>query len=290
MYVGTVTSGLVANAIKYSSTSASLTIGGSAVLTVGAGIRANGTASLNYNQSGGTVTVGRYSREAGEPTFELTAGGQFTMSGGTIIVVRGGINDSESTQILTTTNNVTGGTFQITNANTPTGNHRVRLNSPVWNLSLPFASYNGQIDFNTYDVVVLNDFTMNLGGTGSVFFQNNIDLRVDGTFTLTSGTITGTNLARTLDVNNFVQNGGTFNMLGTNVNSSLQISGNFTKTAGTFNIPATTGTVTFDGASTPQTVSSNTGLTFNNVIINNSATETGLPPLGIWMHKPMPVL
>jgi hypothetical protein len=291
LIVGTITTGLVANSIKYSSTSAAVTIGGTATLTVGTGLRANGTAALVYTQSGGTLTVGRYGRETGEPTFEITthANSQFNMSGGTIVVVRGGVNDSESTQILSATNTVSGGTFQITNANTPTGNHRVRLRAPVYDLSLPYASYSGQIDFNTYDVVVQNNFTQDLGASGSVYFQDGEDLRVDGTLTLTSGTLTGTNLARTLDVNNFTQNGGTFSLLGTTVASTLSISGNFNKTAGTFTIPTTAGTTTFDGTSTPQTVASNATLTFFNVTLNNSAsggvvqlTNTDLNVNGNW--------
>jgi hypothetical protein len=57
------------NSIIYQSPSAELLVEGG-TLTVATGIRANG-GILNYTQSGGTVTVGRYSTEDGSPIFGI---------------------------------------------------------------------------------------------------------------------------------------------------------------------------------------------------------------------------
>jgi hypothetical protein len=89
--IGTDVSGVSQNSIIYQSQSPSaelLVEGGT--LTVATGIRANG-GILNYTQSGGTVTVGRYSTENGSPIFGIATGGQFNMTGPNAVlnIVRG---------------------------------------------------------------------------------------------------------------------------------------------------------------------------------------------------------
>ena len=190
-------------------------------------IRAAGGSSglASYDQSGGTVILrGRFQRtpssyssvsdlinapintvRANIGSLDGTVGTMninsadnvFTMSGGTIKIydacdVGGKILDifSSSSNI-----NVTGGTVEII-PTTGTGvsdaaTFYIASNAEIGNLIINRASGSTGVNLNTYDLEVLQDFTLQSG----TFDANNLDVTIGGDFTIENGTTytTGTN-------------------------------------------------------------------------------------------------
>jgi hypothetical protein len=296
--IGTDVSGVSQNSIIYQSQSPSaelLVEGGT--LTVATGIRANG-GILNYTQSGGTVTVGRYSTENGSPIFGIATGGQFNMTGPNAVlnIVRGRNSANDIADLLigdVASPTAPQGTIQIFTTDTPVNavpsqqgfiydiNSNVRL--PNVNIGVgQDVNYNvgSRSGAGTQTLDIRGNLTINTTGTCQVRLwringntaQDVQSVTVGGNFTLISGTIVMAN-ASTFNVRgNFAQNGGNFNQ-GTAPNASLLVGGNFTLAGGTFNTFVNT---TFNGNTTPQVITrtggSPTTLTFQNFTINNTAT------------------
>jgi hypothetical protein len=296
--IGTDVSGVSQNSIIYQSQSAELLVEGG-TLTVATGIRANG-GILNYTQSGGTVTVGRYSTEDGFPIFGIADNGQFNMTGPNAVlnIVRG--RNSANTIADLLIGNVSSptapqGTIQIFTTDTPVN----AVTSPAQlgfiydinsNVRLPNVNIGVGQDVNynvgsrngagTQTLDIRGNLTINTTGTCQVRLwringntaQDVQSVTVGGNFTLISGTIVMANTSTFNVRGNFAQNGGNFNQ-GTAPNASLLVGGNFTLAGGTFNTFVNT---TFNGNTTPQVITrtggSPTTLTFQNFTINNTAT------------------
>ncbi|MCK6542489.1 T9SS type A sorting domain-containing protein [bacterium] len=133
---------------------------------------------LNYTQSAGTVSVSRYQAESANSTaygvsdFTLrSTTGVFTMSGGTLNVVRRGASSNGRGLLILVGSNysVSGGTVQILTSNF-TGNFNcvVHSDAPFWNLIIGAGtSYTANIGGSNSaatNCTVLNDFTLNIGG------------------------------------------------------------------------------------------------------------------------------
>jgi hypothetical protein len=294
--IGTDVSGVSQNSIIYQSQSAELLVEGG-TLTVATGIRANG-GILNYTQSGGTVTVGRYSTEDGSPVFGIADNGQFNMTGPNAVlnIVRGRNSANNIADLFI--GNVSSptapqGTIQIFTTDTPVNavpsqlgfiydiNSNVRL--PNVNIGVgQDVNYNvgSRSGAGTRTLDIRGNLTINTTGTCQVRLwringttaQDVQSVTVGGNFTLISGTIVMANTSTFNVRGNFAQNGGNFNQ-GTAPNASLLVGGNFTLAGGTFNTFVNT---TFNGNTTPQVITrtggSPTTLTFQNFTINNTAT------------------
>ncbi|MDW8466444.1 MAG: hypothetical protein RML35_09815 [Chloroherpetonaceae bacterium] len=297
--IGTDPSGVTFNSILYSSPSAELIVEGGA-LTVSTSIRANGGV-LSYTQSGGTVTVGRYSAENGFPIFGITSGGQFNMTGASAVlsIVRGRNSTNTDADLLiasgVTTPTNPQGTIQIFTGDTPadaaTGPTQLGfiydINSAVRlpNVSIGVGNavnYNvgARAGAGTQTLDIRGNLTINTTGTCQVRLwringnsaQDQQSVTIAGNFTLTSGTIVMAD-GSTFNVRgNFVQNGGNFNQ-GATPNANLLVGGNFTLAGGTFNTFVNT---TFNGTTTPQVITRTGGspatLTFQNFTLNNTAS------------------
>lgn len=164
-------------------------------LTVGAQIRratSVATGSLNYIQSGGTVSIGTQS--SGSTTrgmFEvLNIGSNFNMSGGTIILSRSnGSSSFASFYLSPTTHSATGGTIQIGNTDTPV-NQTFLINTEK-------SIYNFTVHSANSPVAILDVNPLKVKGNiniqGGTLNSNNLDLFVSGDFNNNGIYIPGTN-------------------------------------------------------------------------------------------------
>jgi len=166
--------------------SSSFTMNGGA-LNIAGRFTSNNTAGVGtFTLANGTITVGTVGNtgnNALNSLFFIGSGTQFNMSGGVINIQSdntGGVNSHEY-RVTATSSNVTGGTVQIGNALTVSGEvFQVYSVPPIFNLSLNAA--------NSPAVTLLSSVTVN--GTLTLT-ANHI---TTGTFTLTigpAGTITG---------------------------------------------------------------------------------------------------
>ena len=113
------------------------------------------------------------------------------MSGGTIVVKKASSHTIADMIISSTTNTVTGGTLQIGNASTPTG-QTIRINStaPIYNFVVN-ATNSPTAQLVTNPLTVKNDVTI----AGGTLNANNLNMNVggnwtnNGTFTPGSGTV-----------------------------------------------------------------------------------------------------
>ncbi|PIO47054.1 MAG: hypothetical protein CMR00_12450 [[Chlorobium] sp. 445] len=299
--IGTDASGVSQNSIIYQSPSAELLVEGG-TLTVATGIRAN-AGVLNYTQSGGTVTVGRYSTEDGFPIFGIVAGpnAAFNMTGPSAVlnIVRGRNSSNIVADLLIA--NVASptspqGTIQIFTGDTPqnavTGplqlgfiydiNSAVRLPNVSIGVGQPI-NYNvgsrngagaqtldirGNLTVNTLGSCQVRLWRIN--GTSAQDIQS---VTIAGDFTLTNGTIVMGNTTTFNVRGSFVQSNGNLNQ-GATPNANLLVGENFTLAGGIFNTFANT---TFNGTTTTTQVILRTGgspnpLTFQNFTIDNTAT------------------
>lgn len=224
------------------------------------------------------------------------AGSTFNMSGGSIIIQREGgtgAQDLGYTVIGISNSAVTGGTLQIGNSLTPTG-QTMRINSSARIGNLLVNSANATTMLITNDLTVTNNITIfsgtlnsnNLGitlggnwlntgaftpGTATVTFNgtnqsitkttgeifNNLTLSGSGTKTLGGAVATNGNLtigtATTFDI--------TTNNYAVNVNGNWANNGTFL---------SQNGTVTFNGT-VAQTIGGTAVTNFKNITLNNSA-------------------
>ncbi|MBX7150528.1 T9SS type A sorting domain-containing protein [bacterium] len=255
IYVGTQPDGDVQNSIIYSGSQAKIFASGAGLLQVGSGITAAaGTVALNYTQSGGTVTVGRYSSEAGG-IFEISshANSAFIMTAGNLNIVRGG----GGILIRNVTSAITpGGTIQIGNADTPvneTFGYTISNTINLPNIIIGGGSYNGTVGV--------------ISGTGP-----NFGWIIRGNFTLNRGTFRTYSTAPNSDPvplsiagNLAIQNG----TLALGQPATMTIGGNFTQTGGTFTPNASS--VRFNGNTTPQVIDVGGSLSLNSIDISNTA-------------------
>jgi len=149
----------------------------------------SGTSTTTYSQSAGTVTCGTSGSTSGSTgIFDISeTGSSFTMSNGTIVIVRANANFTGGDYlVLASTNNVTGGTIQIGNSGTP-ASQTIEINStvPVYNLSMNTTN-SPVARLLTSALAVKKDLTI---GSGSTFNSNNLNITVSGTW-VNNGTYT----------------------------------------------------------------------------------------------------
>jgi hypothetical protein len=200
--------------ILYEGTTSAIIVSGGE-LNVAERIRQNSASStLRYNQSGGIVRVARFKSDIAsvnttdEADFNMPiAGGSFTMSGGTLEVVRRNMGAAGAGGIAirinaTTTANVTGGTVHVLTANA-SGSSGTAISSgvPFYNLILGngTVAYDvGSPDATPQTLRVLNDLTVNLGTTGQLRLyrvrtggagDDNINLTVGGNLNIATGSL-----------------------------------------------------------------------------------------------------
>ena len=241
MTVGTT----IAHFITLSNAAATLLQVNGGTLNVSGGITSATTASAGtYTQTGGTVTVARVGANT-QDTLVLGSATTFNMSGGTLALQIGNASTNDI-NILSATQNVTGGTIQMGGVAgnpfliTNTGGGSVSL----WNLVILTAG-NTSVQLGT-TTNVLNDLTIN---TGAALVENGaFALNIgggnlsgvwtnNGTFTQSTSTVTFTGTSATQAIggtsattfNNLVINKGSNDLT---VNTSPTVNGTLTFTKG----------------------------------------------------------
>jgi hypothetical protein len=209
--IGDDLTGVQENSILYTIGNAGITVEGG-TLTVGMAIRPNpDAATLVYTQSGGLVQVAdnKPTTETGNDaiadfSIATVSGSEFTMSGGTLEVVRrNNLGDGKGLRIASgITHNVTGGTVRVVTAETTGGTDRdigISTGAPFWNLEIGEAGspYNGSVGGNPieYTLTVLNDFTLNINesfklhraNSGSPSGNDEFDMHIGGNLTVERG-------------------------------------------------------------------------------------------------------
>jgi hypothetical protein len=192
---GTLNVGSVSgNSINYVSGSV-ITINGGVVNVTGRIARDTGAIgnTVTYSQSGGTVTVVTVgSSSSTRAGFDIGApGSSFTWSGGTIAIQRATSNSSDYLNVASTSN-VTGGTLQIGNSNTP-ASQIIKINStvPIFNFAVN-STNSPSAQLVTNSPAVKGNITI----SGGTLDANNLAISIagnfsnSGTFTPGSGTVT----------------------------------------------------------------------------------------------------
>ncbi|MEQ1854473.1 MAG: hypothetical protein ABMA01_23120, partial [Chthoniobacteraceae bacterium] len=234
--------------LRFTNTAGSaFTMDGGALNISGRWTSVNATDSVIYNQSGGTLTVGTVGNSlATFGPFFLGSGASssFTMSGGSIAIVRVSTAGADEYDNRAPTSNVTGGTVQIGNASTPAGqNFGIDTVPPVWDLVI--NNTNSPTATIQAALTVRDDVTIN---TGATLNANNLNISVgngnasgnwtnSGTFTAGTGTVTFTGTSATATIggtaattfNNFTINKASNNLT---IATTPTINGALTFTSG----------------------------------------------------------
>jgi hypothetical protein len=177
---------------------------------------------INFNMSGGTMTVGTVDNSGNTATFDIpSAGSIFTMSGGTIVIQThsSGITTPNDYRNVASTQNITGGTVQFGNASTPAA-----TTFQVAGQSSATTSYAPNVVINT-----TNSPTVSLIGS------NITDLVIKGNLTINTGTTLNAN-AKNIALTGDWNNSGTFTSTGSTVTFNGSGAQGITKAGGeTFN-------------------------------------------------------
>lgn len=282
-------------------------------LYVNGQIRRNTTntlGSLNYNQSNGTVTIAGRNSVATRGKLEITnTGSDFSMSGGTLLLVNGGGTTYGDVLLTPETSSVTGGTITYGNTNTATTTFSMNSNVSIYNLTIDATTTTKTLTINVNPLTILNDITIN---GNSVLNLNGWDLTLGHDLTnnntsnatgVTSGGFRTGSTTQTTTLNGTTTqtiNGVTGNLtnfanlvnsststVSVAANSNLYINSDLTLSSGTFNNgnsnvtvigdvdnsathSSGTGALIFAGTQ-KQTISGNGNGNFGNVTINNSS-------------------
>lgn len=189
------------NYIEYTASTQTQIDISSGTLTVGSQIRRgflSTTGILHYNQTGGTVIVGRYEVPSNErATFEiLNTGSSFTHTGGTLTIVREQPNANVAGFIFQPESSNATADIIIGNANTP-ASHTIDIDASKAIGSLIISNAPTSLTAR----LLINDLTVNTNLTidaGSTFNTNGLDINIGGGFT-NNGTFTGTGSTTTFN-------------------------------------------------------------------------------------------
>ncbi|HEY5750368.1 MAG TPA: T9SS type A sorting domain-containing protein [Chryseolinea sp.] len=266
--------GTTDNTIEYAATGSPTIVASGGSLNVRGQVRrstASSQGGLVYNQSGtSVVAVGMASATATtRGVFEiLSPGSSFSMTGGTLRIVRGsGSGAIADLYLQPASNTVSGGTIEI---GTGATSQTVDINSiiPVYNVSVTGTTNTAHLEFN--GLTLRGSLSI---GAGNIFQASGFDVNVAGNFTnLNTSNATGISaggyqpgsLSQTTTLN------------GTTANQSMTgVAGNLTNFA-TLNIinTFTGGSVTLQ-PSTNLYVSSTLGM-YNGVLAGNANTITAI--------------
>jgi len=200
IYVGPTNGATVNNNdIEYSSSgSSSMDVRGG-LLFVNGQIRRNPSNSggiLNYNQAGGTVTINGQASLASNAKLEiLNNGSSFSMSNGTLNIVRGGGITFGDLFLRPQTGSVTGGTITFTPGAIGAQTYKMDANLPLNHLTIAGSAGNIATAKLMVSPLTLNgNISIN---TNSVFDANNINTTFNGNFVNNvgvAGYLAGTNL------------------------------------------------------------------------------------------------
>lgn len=193
VYVGPVAAPANNNDIEYASAGTpTIQVDGGSLIVNGQ-IRRNPSiteGSLSYSQNGGTVTINGNSANTTNAKLEvLNNGSSFTMTGGTLNLIRGGGGNLYGDLYLRpATSSVTGGTIVFTNVVPNTAqNYSLDATTPLNNLTITGAAGAG---INAKVTLMVNPLTLNgnleLSNARSIFdanTTNNLDLTIKGNLT-----------------------------------------------------------------------------------------------------------
>ena len=209
------------------------------------------TGDLSYNQSDGSVSVGVSSAgENSRGVFEIANSGSFTMSGGTLTVVRAQSSPSIAALFLQPGSfSISGGTVQIgDDSNTPSSETMlVNATAPLNNLIIN-STNSPTARLTIHGLTVNNDVTIESGAT---LDANSLDMTIKGDMTnsgtFTSGTntvtfnstssdqvITGNTSFNNLAINN--QSSGGEVAISNSSNFTINADGNLSVTSGTLEL------------------------------------------------------
>lgn len=133
-------------------------------LNIAARIQPNSsTSSGSYMQTGGVVTVLKAgSASTTQAAVDFTVNMQFVMSGGYLVIQKGSSNSTTDISILSASINITGGTLQLGNEQTPESQlFRINSQVPVYNLEI--NSPNATVKLVNNSITVLNDLSVRAG-------------------------------------------------------------------------------------------------------------------------------
>ena len=270
------------NSILYDGTTAEIIVDGG-ILNVGGAIRPNvsdGSAALTFSLSSGTVSIARNTSTAGLSMNDATnraiadfsmdnASCSFTMSGGTLEIVRAESSDGKAVAISNSVTNttVTGGTVNIMrdagdafSSNSTTQQNDIGISSaaPFWDLNIGDGDFPGDVgnantNATTYqDLVVLNDLSIDLDNTDLAGDEGNFDFfrvdngpadNADGMDLVLGGSLT-ISTTTTIQLNDDGTGGGiTFNGSGLSGQTSPQVITTNGETLGDITINNTSGSV-----------------------------------------------
>ena len=187
------------NDIEYSSGGSSFIDVQGGNLTVNGQIRRNPSNAggiLKYNQEGGTVKVNGQNAVAANAKLEvLNNGSSFTMSDGTLTIIKGGGTTFGDLYLRPETGSVTGGSIVLSSSTLGAQTYQLDANIPLNNLKLSGTAGNIATAKLMVSPLTLNgDLTIT---TNSIFNTNNINTTFNGNFTNNigiAGYIAGTNL------------------------------------------------------------------------------------------------
>jgi hypothetical protein len=186
VYVGPVAAPENNNDIEFSGSGASAIEIQGGNLIINGQIRRNiltTNGSLKYIQTGGSVSINGNSANVDYAKLEvLNEGSSFTMTGGTLTIIRGGGTSYGDLYLRPASSLVTGGTIIFTNVIPNTlQNYSMDANIPLNNLTVTGASGAG---LNANLNLLINPLelkgTLTLSNSRSIFNSNNINISVKG--------------------------------------------------------------------------------------------------------------
>jgi hypothetical protein len=151
--------------------------------------------SLNYTQTGGTVTIGAKNSSATRAALEvLNTGSKFVMNNGTIVIANHISNTAPyDLDIEPDISNVMGGTIQF-GLSGVTANQTLfyfQSSSPIGNLTLD-ATTNAAAIQEINDLTLIGNLTV--GGASSYYNTNGLDLTIGGNLTNNNTTVVSNGL------------------------------------------------------------------------------------------------
>lgn len=259
------------NDIEYAATGSPTIDVQGGTLTVNGQIRrgmSTTAGDLIYSQTGGTLTINGRNSQASRAKLEILNSGTFTMSAGTINIVRGSGTTFSDLYLHPSTSSVTGGSIVFTPGTS--GNQVFSMNSAV---SLNDLTVTGNGGSNTASLT-LNDHTLtlndlNISEANSTFDANGLALTIGGNFSNT-GTFTGNSNTTTFSgstAQSVALNGTTnfFNMVLNKSAETLTLSGS-NDAAVLGDLTLTSGTIA-DGGRT---------LNLTGNLVNNATHTSGI--------------
>ena len=240
-----------------------ITIEGGAVNVAGRIERSNLTTIINFNMSGGVLTVPTVgSTSTTVSPIELTVGGSaFTWSNGSIIVQREGGSGAEDLGYVNTLTNftVTGGTLQIGNSSTPAA-QRMNISSSPYIYNILVNNINATAVVG--NITILNNMTVTSGA---------LETTLNGLVSFNGTTPQNITAINPITFNNLTLNNST----GLTISSPITVTCTLTLTNGTLSIGANTLTFQTSNNLIARTSGTITTTTSSNLVFGTSGNTGG---------------